>query len=76
MTVEEIIQTPEYRSLLDEYRDMCLWYMDRDFVPRTQQDLMAVLDGIDHHGTMDTYRRAGRIRTWLLQPSSQACEGF
>lgn len=73
MTVEEIIQTPEYRSLLDEYRDMCLWYMDRDFVPRTPQDLMAVLDGIDHHGTMDAYRRAGRIRTWLLQPSSQAC---
>jgi hypothetical protein len=73
MTVEEIINTPEYRSLLNDYRDMCLWYMDRDFVPKTSSDLIAVLDGIDYNGTMDAYRRVGRIRTWLSQNSNQTC---
>ena len=33
MTVEEIVKTPEFQSVVNDYRDMCLWYMNLDRLP-------------------------------------------
>ena len=73
MTVEEIIKTPEYRTLMADYQDMCLWFAPEDFSPKDEGQLLFVLDNIDKYGTLDADRRAGRIRAWLSQSFSQKC---
>ena len=73
MTVEEIIKTPECQSLVNDYRTMCFWNVAEDFLPQNERQLLFALDNLEHYGTMDAYRRAGRIRAWLSQASSQKC---
>ena len=73
MTVDEIIRTPEWRSLLDDYRTMCFWNVAEDFLPQNERQLLFALDNLERYGTLDAYRRAGRIREWLSHASSQTC---
>ena len=65
MTVEEIIQTPEYRSLLDDYKVMCLWFAPEDYCPHTGVQLEQILTSIERNGDVNAYKRVGRIRKWL-----------
>ena len=65
MTVAEIIKTPEYRSLLDDYRVMCLWFAPEDYRPQTDVQLEHILTAIERNGDLAAYKRVGRIRKWL-----------
>ena len=67
MTVEEIVNTEEYRSLVEKYRGMCLWFAPKDVAmhPKCPIQLEQVLSSLESYGDMEAYRRAGRIRKWL-----------
>ena len=65
MSIEYIVSSPELQSLVNDYRSMCFWNMAEDFMPRTREDVLVALDNLERYGTMDAYRRAGIIRTWL-----------
>ena len=73
MTVDEILQTQEWRSLINDYRTMCFWNVATDFLPQNERQLLFALDNLERYGTMDAYRSAGRIRKWLSHVSSQTC---
>ena len=65
MTVEEIVQTPQFRSVVEDYRDTCLWYMNSDLEPKNDLQLEQVLTAIENHGDLAAYKRVGEIRKWL-----------
>lgn len=65
MSVERIVSSPELKSLVNDYRSMCFWNMAEDFMPRTREEVLIVLDNLERYGTMDAYRRAGVVRSWL-----------
>ena len=43
-------QEPVLRALVDDYRDRCLWFLARDYYPRTTAEALRVLDAIQRHG--------------------------
>ena len=63
------------RSLVDEYRDRCLWFLRPDYYPATIAEAERVLDAIQRHGDRDGFRRAEKVRQWLSQPSSATSVG-
>ena len=65
MTVEEIIQTPEYISIVDDYKGMCLWFSPECYHPHTGVQLEQILTSIERNGDLNAYKRVGRIRKWL-----------
>jgi hypothetical protein len=58
------------RTLVDDYRDRCLWYLRRDYYPATLDETVRVLEAIARHGGVDAFRRAAEIRSWLSRTSS------
>ncbi|MEW6742488.1 MAG: hypothetical protein AB1486_06995 [Planctomycetota bacterium] len=70
----DIIQS-ELRELVDAYRSLCLWFLREDFYPRTKPEALRVLDHIQRHGDLEAFRRAGKLRTWLLRNSSAGSAG-
>ena len=67
MTLQEIVNSEEYRSLVNDYRRSCLWFADQDLVrePRADDQLQMVLSAIEANGDAEAYRRSGEIRQWL-----------
>jgi hypothetical protein len=64
-----------FRELLERYRDRCLWFERRDFVPSTLEERLRVLDSIQRHGDLQAFRDAGELRQWLLRSSSATSAG-
>jgi hypothetical protein len=62
----------EVDELIDECRSTCLWYQRPDYYPRTDPERWRVLDAIQKHADLATFRRAGRLKEWLSQLSSGA----
>jgi hypothetical protein len=60
----------QVNALVDEYRARCLWFLREDFYPRTQSEILKVLDYIERHGDVSAFQRAAALRQWLLQNSS------
>ena len=65
MTIEEIVKSQEYRSVVADYRDTCLWFAKDVFAPKDRLQLEQILLAIETNGDMDAFKRAGRIRKWL-----------
>ena len=65
MTVEEIIKTPEYISVVDDYKDVCLWFSPECYHPHTDVQLEQILTSIERNGDLKAYKRVVRIRKWL-----------
>ena len=59
------------RSLVDDYRDRCLWFLRRDYYPATAAEAQRVLDAIQRHGDLEGFRRVAGIRRWLSPASSE-----
>jgi hypothetical protein len=60
------------RALVDEYRVQCLWFLREDYYPTTDAERERVLHLVERHGSLDAFRRAAVIRSWLSQSSSDA----
>jgi hypothetical protein len=58
------------RTLIDEYRNRCLWFLDRGYYPATAHEALAVLAHIERSGDLKAFRRAREIREWLSANSS------
>ena len=76
MTTQEVIQSREFQSVVDDYRAMCLWFFPQDFMPSNTYEINRVLESIERHGDMAAYKRIGRIRKWLSQTSNETSSGF
>jgi len=44
---------------------MCFWNMAEDFMPQTREQVLIAIDNLERYGTLDAYRRAALIRSWL-----------
>ena len=58
-------------SLVDEYRDTCLWFLRADFYPTTLDQKLRVLSYIERYGDRAAFAKAAEARRWLLQNSSE-----
>jgi len=65
MAVDEIARTDEYRSLIDDYKDTCLWSAADCYHPTDKCQVDYLLRSIETYGDMSAFKRAGRIRQWL-----------
>ena len=63
------------RDFIDEYRDRCLWFLRRDYSPETRDEALRTLAAIERQGDVQAFRRAARLRQWLLQHSSEISAG-
>ncbi|MFP3941789.1 MAG: hypothetical protein ACLF0P_15955 [Thermoanaerobaculia bacterium] len=68
---EPALLDEELRSLVDEYRTRCLWFLRADYYPETREQALRVLRQIERHGDRDGFVRAARIRRWLSPTSSE-----
>jgi hypothetical protein len=57
--------------LVGHHRDCCLWFLRRDYLPRSDQDRLRILQQIQRHGDRDAFRQAGELRRWLSADSSE-----
>jgi len=67
-THDEVVT--EIDALVDECRFESLWYLRRDYYPRTDLERWQVLDAIQEHTHVDAFRRAGRLKEWLSRHSN------
>lgn len=61
---------PELRALTDEYRSQCLWWMPPDYYPESREAALRVLERIQRFGDVEAFKRAGKMKEWLLRSSS------
>ncbi len=59
-------------QLVDEQRIRSLWFLRPDYRPATTEERIRVLEQIERHGDLESFRRAATLRRWLLQTSSAA----
>jgi len=57
-------------ALVDEQRSRCLWFLRRDYFPRTDPERVETLLAIQRHGDLEAFRRAGELKAWLSPSSS------
>jgi hypothetical protein len=69
---DDVALAAEVHRLVDEQRIACLWFLRPDFQPTTTVERIRVLEHIERHGDLDSYRRAATLRRWLSQTSSDA----
>ena len=65
MSLDAILSSSELRSVVEDYRSMCFWNMAEDFMPQNREQVLVALDCLERYGTLDSYRRAEVIRSWL-----------
>lgn len=60
----------EIEKLVEKYRDQCLWFLRQDFVPRSTEEILHVLNLIERYGDRAGFEQAQRLRQWLRPPTS------
>ena len=63
------------RTLVDEYRTRCLWFLEPDYYPASESEALRVLRAIEQHGDRSAFQRASEIREWLSRNSNAASAG-
>ena len=58
-------------GLIKDYRERCLWFLRPDYVPKTTEEIIKVLDLIERYGDREGFRRAEEIKA-CLSPHSKA----
>jgi len=65
MTIKEIVESEALKTAVEDYRSMCFWNVDEDFLPRNRREVLFALDNLEKYGDMKAYRIAGEFRQWL-----------
>lgn len=65
MDVQDIVNSEEVKSVVENYRSMCFWNFPEDFMPRNKSRLLLALDCLERYGDRNAYCKAGEIRQWL-----------
>jgi hypothetical protein len=58
-------------SLVDEYRQRCLWFLRDNYYPATATDALRMLQYIERHGDVAALRKVAPLKQWLLQHSNE-----
>lgn len=61
----------EVRSLVDEYRERCLWFVRADYYPSTAEEILRTLRWIRARGDRDAFQRARKIEESIRGALSQ-----
>lgn len=61
----------EIDRLAETHRTECLWFLRRDYLPRTTAERLRVLKYIEQHGDRATFVEARVLRNWLLQTTKE-----
>lgn len=61
----------QVRSLVDDYRSRCLWFLKVGYYPSTPEEIRRVLGWIRQHGDVAAFRRAAEIDRWLSRRTSE-----
>ena len=69
-TVEEPL-----RTIVDQYRGRCLWFLRSGYYPETIAEAERVLEAIQRYGDREAFQRAGEVRRWLSQGTSAKSAG-
>jgi hypothetical protein len=59
------------RTLVDEYRATCLWFLREDYYPTSATECDVVLRYIERYGDLPALRRVAEIREWLSRHSNE-----
>jgi hypothetical protein len=62
----------EVDRLVEEHRIESLWFLRPDYRPTTTAERIRVLRWIEQRGDLESFRKAGTLRRWLSQTSSDA----
>ena len=62
----------ELHALVDEYRVQCLWFVKRDYYPRSREGALRMLEYVQKSGDLRGFKQAGELKQWLSQHSSVA----
>lgn len=65
MALWEIVESEDFKSVVRDYRQTCLWFANDVYHPRDEIQLEQILSAIESHGDMAAFKRVGRIRKWL-----------
>ena len=65
MSVQDIVNSEEFQSVVRDYRDVCLWFANGAERPADEIQLEQVLSSVETYGDMNAFKRVGRIRKWL-----------
>jgi hypothetical protein len=60
----------EFRLLVSECRDRCLWFLREDYIPAEPAEMLRVLDQIERHGNREEFVAARKLSRWLSRHSS------
>lgn len=71
--IEEAIR--DVRTLVDEYRGQCFWFLRQDYYPTTLAEAHRALVYIERYGDREAHRKANRLKRWLSQLSSGTSAG-
>ncbi len=77
-TARDMVRVREARrmfnllTLIEEYRERCLWFLRPDYAPKTTAEIVRVLDLIERYGDRAGYERAEEIKAWLSPHSKVA----
>jgi len=63
------------RALVDEYRDRCLWFLEKGYYPVTVAERLRVLDSLQRHGDLSAFQRAGELKRWVSAAISETSAG-
>jgi hypothetical protein len=62
-------------GFVDDYRVRALWFLRDDYYPRSDAELLKVLEQVEKHGDLRAFRRAAAMRRWLLHRSNDKSAG-
>lgn len=65
MDIQDIVNSEDMKSIMDNYRSMCFWSFPEDFMPQNKAQLVLALECLERYGDRDAYCKAGEIRQWL-----------
>jgi len=63
------------RTIVDQYRGRCLWFLRPGYYPETIEEALRVLESIQRYGDREAFQRAGEVRRWLSQGTSAKSAG-
>jgi hypothetical protein len=58
------------RTLTDEYRQRCLWFLRADYYPATPAEALRVLEYIERHGDLAAFQKVAPLKQWLSRNSN------
>lgn len=65
-------ESEHYRELILQCRRDCLWFTDPSKPSAERESQLAFLSYVERYGNREQFRKARKLKQWLLQHSSAA----